>query len=446
MPILTHEQLEDFNIPAKDPARMRVAISHEFVEMYRGDKDIRVGEILARDYGCEIVHLGTDIASPGDSVLFGSNRYPVDKLPPLPENYYLLLQKSRLVWHRKGNMGMGGFFRLTPSIIPQLLRWKPDIIFENPYLTLSPRSYMTYIAARKLRIPIVYLDCGDILTELKLKNRIVLPLEKRVVRRAAMVLTFNRSGERRFIDKYQYPAERIRVIPKPVDTARFSPDIPSDAFKSEFGLFGKFVVAYFGRLCTNKGAGYLLEAAEILKRRNEDRDMIFLFVGGNLEAGHSAEFKRRFDRLSLDNVRMTGMISNSRMPEAYASADIAVFPDVTNPPGFSTVLAEAMASGLPIIIGNKGAETATPLVDGENGLIVAAGNPDELADRIIRLRNDSELLHRLASNVLKYTRREMDYKELVKRYYEVLAEAFGAVIFGSGAIVSETKKLYSNSA
>ncbi len=399
--------------------------SHEFVELYRGDKDLRVGKMLVRDHGCEFVQLGTNIASPADSRVYQRLDYPISEVGLLPDDYYLLLMKSKLVFHRKGNISLGGFFRWTPGIIREIIRWKPDIIFENPYLTLTPRSYQSYIAARLLGIPLVYLDAGDILPNLSLKHKLVLPFERRVVNHAAAIITYNEAGKYRFISKYGYPVARISVIPKPVNTAKFHPELNHERFTRKHHLQGKFVVAYFGRLCSNKGARVLLEAADIMRHRGSDRDIVFLFVGGNVEQRHAAAFKDHVQRLQLDTVRLTGMVSHESMPEAYAGVNVAVFPDVTNLPGFSTVLAESISAGLPIIIGNQGWESATPIVDGETGLVIEPRNPRALADHIELLHNNITLRYRLGANARAFAVNEMDYGKAVHRYYDILTGLTG---------------------
>ncbi len=444
MPILTLKKLSQAVPPEKSGRRLRIALSHEFVELYRGDKDLKVGKILARDYNCEIVHLGTNIASPADSRIFRTKNYPIDRVGPLPDDYYLLLMKSKLVVHRKGDIGMCGFFRWTPSIIPQLLRWKPDLIFENPYLTLSPRSFMTFMASRILRIPLVYIDCGDIVNIKRWKNRIALPFEKVVVRKSAAVITYNNAGKQRFINKYGYPEDKIHVIPKPVDTSRFSPDIDSRQFRIKYNLDGKFVVAYFGRLCANKGARTLLEAADIMRKRGTDKDIVFLFVGGNLETEHAAEFSRHLKTLNLDNVKITGWYPYDDMPQAYSGVDVAVFPDLVSPPAFPTVLAESMSSGLPIIIGNKGWEHATPLIDGQTGLIIKPGDPRGIADRIELLKDNRRLSQKLAANVLNYARREMNYDNVVAKYYELFLKITGRDNSPRRGMIHENTEKYFN--
>lgn len=425
MPAISSEKLKSFVVPPKSKDKIRIGLSHEFVELYRGDKDLKVGKLLCKDYNYEVIHIGTDIASPSDSHFLKYKEYPTHKLGYIPDNYYLLLMKSKLIYHRKGNVGMGGFFRFTPGIIRELKRWQPDLIFENPYLTLSPRSYMTYFVSRMLNIPLVYIDCGDIIHDLSLKHRIVLPFEKRVANNAAAVITYNKEGRKRFIKKYNYPSEKIYVIPKPIDTGRFRPDIDSREFRARYNLENKFTVAYFGRLCTNKGAEYLLYAADILRQRGLDKEICVLFVGGNVENGQSEDFKKHYEELKLKNVVLTGMIPNEDMPLAYSSVDAAIFPDVTNPPGFSTVLAESMASGLPIVIGINGWEDAMPIINGQTGLIIEHANPTQIADSIELLKSNNDLRGTISRNVLNYAREEMDYNRVVEKYVNIFNDLLG---------------------
>jgi|GEM_PF-1407508 len=422
MPVIHSADISAYPVPVKNPERLRLALSHEFVELYRGDKDLRIGKLLCQRYGAEIVHFGTDIASPADSRIFKDKYFPAKHIGHLPDSYYLLLMKSRMIFHRRGNISLGGFFRYTPGLAREVIRWKPDLILENPYLTLTPRSYMTALAAYRLFIPLVYIDCGDIMPKLTLKHKLVMPFEKMIARRAAAVITYNEAGKRRFIDKYRLNPDLIRVIPKPVDIERFNSRIDGSKIRDRYRLRDKLVVSYFGRLSTNKGAKYLLDAAAVLRSAPSSEKFVFMFVGGNLESDQAVAFNDHFRRLRLDNVAVTGMIPNVDMPQYYAASDIAVFPDVTNLPGFSTVLAESMASGLPIIIGIGGWESAVPLKDGETALIIPPRRPDLIADRLRMLACRPELRRRLSENVMDYVRNNMSYDRVTERYYELFCE------------------------
>jgi glycosyltransferase involved in cell wall biosynthesis len=437
MPILDTKNLKSFVPPEKRAGRLRIGLSHEFVELYRGDKDLKVGKMLCNDYGWEAVHFGSNLASPADSRVFKTIEFPIDKVSGLPDNYYLLLLKSSIVFHRAGNISLGGFFRWSKNLYREVLRWKPDIIFENPYLTLTPRSYMTFSAARRLQIPIVYIDCGDIIPQLSMKHKLVLPIERRVVNKIDCIITYNEAGRKRFVSKYGYPSDKIRVIPKPIEISRFQAVRNAADFKARYQLDGKFVVAYFGRLSSNKGARYLLEAAKLINEKKSNSDIVFLFVGGNLEADQAAEFKELFIALNLKNIRLTGMIPNSEMPSAYAASDLAVFPDVTNLPGFSTVLAESMASGLSIIIGNKGWEDATPIVNGENGIVIKPRNPELLAEAIMELKNNDSFRKSLGAGALKLASEQMDYKKVVARYVDIFMQLIKGETNGYRSVIAD---------
>ncbi len=437
--MINSTDISTFKVPEKNPERLRLALSHEFVELYRGDKDLRVGKLFCRKYDAEIVHFGTDIASPADSRVFNDVSFSSAHVGQLPDSYYLLLMKSKLIYHRRGNISLGGFFRYTPGLAREIIRWKPDLILENPYLTLTPRSYMSALAAYRLSIPLVYLDCGDIMPALTLKHKLVMPIEKTVARRAAAVITYNEAGKNRFIQKYGMPPESIHVIPKPVDIDRFKSNIDGRRIRDRYRLQDKLVVSYFGRLETNKGARYLLDAAAILRSDPSVRNLSFMFVGGNLESDQALAFSNHLRELNLDNVIVTGMIPNQDMPEYYAASDIAVYPDVTNLPGFSTVLAESMACGLPIIIGIAGWESAVPLKDIETALIIPPRRPDLIADKLRLLVHRPELRRSLSQNVSAYAQNNMSYDRVVDKYYELFCRLLKRPI-GKGTKLNEYDK------
>ncbi|HBO77593.1 MAG TPA: glycosyl transferase, partial [Cupriavidus sp.] len=73
--------------------------------------------------------------------------------------------------------------------------------------------------------------------------------------------------------------------------------------------------------------------------------------------------------------------------------------------GFALVLLEAMAFGLPIV--STDCETGpTELIrNGENGMLVRAGDPRALADGLIEVIRDNNLANALASSARDVARR-----------------------------------------
>jgi len=158
------------------------------------------------------------------------------------------------------------------------------------------------------------------------------------------------------------PRERITRVPHAVDLSRFVP--PAIARLDE----GVLRLVFVGQIGLGKGFQYLLEAM----RRLDTQRITVRFVG----ATGDPWCRRLFARLS------TGL-SVSAAPEdprqAYHQADLLVLPTLHD--GFGFVVAEAMASGLPVITTDRcgAAEWVRP---GHSGWIVRAGETDPLAAAI----------------------------------------------------------------
>jgi len=83
----------------------------------------------------------------------------------------------------------------------------------------------------------------------------------------------------------------------------------------------------------------------------------FAFVG---EGPFLEELKRK-----VPQGIFTGVLHGEELSQAYASADLFVFPSTTDT--YGNVVVEAMASGLPVVVSNQGgpAELLRDSMDGE---------------------------------------------------------------------------------
>lgn len=390
--------------------------------MYRGDKDLRLGIELCRNYDVRYTMLVPDIASPADAKFFNTDKFPESQLPDLPEGMKIKYVKSKLIFFSKKNISLGGFFQFSSDYLKIIKKLKPDIIYENPYTTLTPRSYMTYFAAKGLGIPIVYIDPGDIPPKGKAK-RLLNRVEKNIVSYASHIISYNEMGKVRFIREYSCPENKVHVIPKPVDTHQFKPGTGLEEARGKIGAGNRFVVSYIGRLSNNKGSHHLMDAARRIKALGRSGEFLFLFAGGNIIEKDAMAIHSLKEKYSLDNVHFTGKVSHKEIVQYQAASDVVVYPDSTNLPSFSTVLAESMAMGKAIIIGNRGYEKATPLRHLDTGIIVGAGNVDEIINHINKLKDDVELKNRLGANVRKYAEEHMSWNTQVKIYKEIFESA-----------------------
>lgn len=396
--------------------------SHEFYEMYRGDKDFRLGIELCRDPDNRYSAMVPDLASPADRTFFHTDRFPRNQLPKLPDNFKVHYMKSRLVYFSKGNLSLGGFFQFSGAYPSLIKRLKPDLIFENPYTTLTPRSYLTYFAAWGNRIPMVYVDPGDIPPKGAVKN-VLARLERPIIKNARHIIVYNEMGKERFTREYGFPVENISVVPKPVDVTKFIPGKGREENRIKLNVGDRFVVAYIGRLSNNKGAAHLLKAANIIKEAGLAERYFFIFAGGNIIKKDADDIRAMNEKFGLDNVHFTGHVTNSEIAGYQAAADLIVYPDVTNLPGFSSVLAESMAMGKAILIGIKGFEMATPLTHMHDSIIISARDADAIAENIQMLEADIILREKLEENARKYAEERMSWNVQVKIYKEIFQRA-----------------------
>lgn len=129
---------------------------------------------------------------------------------------------------------------------------------------------------------------------------------------------------------------RLALWPCGVDAVRFHPGRRSPKARQRLAgaAAGRTVVLYTGRLAPEKGLHRLYPLAR-------DRDVLLVVAGDGPE-------RPRMERdLTGCSVRFTGWLSGEDLTDAYAGADVFVFPSITETLGLSLI--EALAAGLPAL-------------------------------------------------------------------------------------------------
>ena len=186
-------------------------------------------------------------------------------------------------------------------------------------------------------------------------------------------------------DTYSCPRERIALIPRGIDTARFDPagiaDSKAQALRQEWGANpAQKLVLLPGRLTRWKGQGLLLEAVDRLR----DPALFTVMVGDPQgRDGYVKELQTQIDRLGLANaVHIAGHVSD--MPTAYKAADIIVSAS-TDAEAFGRVPVEAMAMGKQIIAADHGGASETlRAADGQTifGTLFTPGSAKALSEAL----------------------------------------------------------------
>lgn len=179
--------------------------------------------------------------------------------------------------------------------------------------------------------------------------------------------------------------------------------VESAAIKARFE--GKFVVGHVGALDNaQKGQEHIIAVARSLAHSHPD--VQFVLVGGGDD-----EAMLRAAAAGLANVTFVGFVDN--VADYLAAFDVFVLP--SNREGIGSILFDALDQQLPIVASRVG---GVPEIvrHGENGFLIDAARPDQLADAVLHLRADPELRRRFGMNgqglAKQFTARAMAEKYL----------------------------------
>jgi glycosyltransferase involved in cell wall biosynthesis len=177
-------------------------------------------------------------------------------------------------------------------------------------------------------------------------------------------------------------SSRSSVLPNPAPEPPHLPD--RAALREELALEGS-VLAFAGRLGPQKDVGTLLEALVHVPT-------VTLAIAG--DGPERAALEQRAGELGLDGrVRFLGSVPRDTVLRLFTAADASVLPSAWE--NFPHTVVEALAVGCPVIATAVGGVPEV-VVDGENGLLVSAGDAQALAAAIARFFSDDGLRERLA--------------------------------------------------
>jgi glycosyltransferase involved in cell wall biosynthesis len=185
---------------------------------------------------------------------------------------------------------------------------------------------------------------------------------------------------------------RVTRIYNPIDLVAFRPDRPRDPVRAELGVDRDTpVVGLVAHLTPWKGHEAFLQIA----RRVADRvpSSRFVVAGGSIyetdgHTGYREALVNQADALGLGG-RLTFLGSRTDMPDVMAALDVLVHcPEAPEP--FGRGVAEAMASGRPVVVARSGGLSEV-VEDGVTGLLVPPGDVDAFASAIIRLLDEPSL-------------------------------------------------------
>lgn len=202
------------------------------------------------------------------------------------------------------------------------------------------------------------------------------------------------------------PAEKLKILPRGLDTTLFTPAKRNMDFRAEVGAAnGEAVLLYVGRISKEKDLDILAAAYRKLRERHPSARLVFVGDGPYLKEL----------RESLPGAVFTGYLSGPDLARAFASADIFVFPSTTDT--FGNVVLEAMASGLPAVVSDTGGPREL-VRNGVTGYVTRSHDIEDFTRATERLVADPTLRETMRDNALAAVR-DRDWSEAFARFWSI---------------------------
>ncbi|MEI7556831.1 glycosyltransferase family 1 protein [Candidatus Chlorohelix sp.] len=274
----------------------------------------------------------------------------------------------------------------------------PDVIYMA-----SPAStgFQVWWQLRKSGIPLV----ANFQTDLAYYARLMLPkpigklaswgldrLTSHTFRHPSIktVLAPSHNSEKYLID-LGIPSEKIRLVGRGVDSNFFNNSKRNSQLRQKLAPNGELLLLCVSRLSLEKGFEFLAEAYEEILRRSLNAQSLpplkLVITGGNANPNIERSIKGYFQSKHL-NVHFTGPLSGEPLAEIFASADLFLFPSLTET--YGQVIQEAMASGLPVIARSEGGPVDL-VIHGKTGFLSDPHSKTEFVEYALELIKDHNL-------------------------------------------------------
>ena len=281
---------------------------------------------------------------------------------------------------------------MVSGFISGLLQKHPDVVVaSSPQFFAAVGGWALAAVRRKPFIfelrdlwpaSIVAVGAMEESRTIRLLEKLELFLYRRAKRVVAVTHAFKQDLISRGID-----GGKIDVVLNGVDLTRYQPMTPDEALRREHGLEGKFVVGYMGTHGMAHALDKVLEAAALLRDREE---IVFLFVGAGAA---KAELEVQARERGLTNLRFVPRQPKEAMPGYWSLCDLALIP-LRDTPVFESVIPskmfECMAMGIPVLMSLPEGEATGILGESGAGVCVPPENPQAMAEAIQSLQGDPQ--------------------------------------------------------
>ena len=299
------------------------------------------------------------------------------------------------------------------KLIETVMRYQPDVL--HAFLPLV--TFMGAVAGRLINIPLVVTSRRALGTHQE-RFKILRPLDLMANAWSHHVTVNSKAVWNDVIQRDRIDPRKLVLIYNAIDTAPYEPaPWVRERKRQELGLKPEQMAGIvIANLIPYKGHSDLFSAMALALR--EMPDFRLLVVGEDRGIGHHLE--RQVSVLGIGSaVKFLGQRWDA--PELLAASDLSVL--ASHEEGFSNVILESMAAGLPVVATDVGGNREA-IVDGQTGWLVPARNPEALASRIVDLLKNPSRARQWGEKGRARVKQLFTVEKMVKEHLRLYETAF----------------------
>ena len=289
-----------------------------------------------------------------------------------------------------------------------------DVLHANT----DSAALVAWEVGRETRRPFVW-HCRDM--------RPLGPLARMLAKSSVNAVAISKAVEKHLLDQGVAP-ERIRRIENGIDLARFHPPDQRAGIRARTRAYlgiepSAPLLMDIGAWVPWKRHELFLEALALVRAKHPDARGVM--VGSDLfqeNRSYSDFLESRMDALNLGDGALLVLQQRDDVPDLLAAADVLVSPSEKEP--FGRVLAEAGASGVPVVSSNSGGKTEI-VKDGETGRLVPPGDAKVLAAACLDLLEDHEKRVHMGANAIVRIAELFDIRRTANELADLFEEVAG---------------------
>jgi glycosyltransferase involved in cell wall biosynthesis len=268
-------------------------------------------------------------------------------------------------------------FQTIPKLISLIQDFQPTIILS--FQTQANVAILVASLLSHLHIPVIPTEHSTISINLNrkglLKEKLLLPLARILYHQAPALISVSRKAADDLISTLHLDSKKVRVIYNPINLTKILNSSQMEYQHPWLTPGTPPLLLAVGRLTEAKGFSDLIQAISIVLQK---RPVNLMIIG---EGEKRTELENQIKTLGLENfVELNGFMANPY--SVLSKADLFVSSSIWE--GFGVAIVEAMACGIKVVATDCLSGPAEILENGRFGTLVPPGNPQLLADAILK--------------------------------------------------------------